>query len=112
MNPTESRHLDPTWKGLALASMALVFCLLAACAPPGGGCVHADFIRTPQSNVQVYDPPSDSWTEGTPMPVKLDGLRATNLGGLIYAVSGATRSVSIRSPIHGTGFRIHPGGSA
>jgi hypothetical protein len=42
--------------------------------------------------VQIYDPSSDSWLEGTPMQSARGGFGAVVLNGLIYAIGGQGQS--------------------
>ncbi|MBI5594896.1 MAG: hypothetical protein HY928_02280 [Elusimicrobia bacterium] len=38
--------------------------------------------------VQSYDPEADTWTARSPMPTARSGVRAVELGGMIYAIGG------------------------
>ena len=40
----------------------------------------------------AYDPATDAWTAGPPMPTPRHGLAAASVGDAVYAVAGATRA--------------------
>ena len=67
------------------------WCNLAAVAVGGrlwalGG--RASFFGTQYANVEVYDPATDSWRVGVPLPEGRGGLAATVLGDRVYVFGG------------------------
>lgn len=48
--------------------------------------------RTSVTTVQVYDPVTDSWRLGPPLPVALNHSMAAGVGGRLYVIGGQTNA--------------------
>jgi N-acetylneuraminic acid mutarotase len=45
---------------------------------------------SPIDNVQIYDPSTDKWSSGKPMPTARSGAGVETLNGVVFTVSGQT----------------------
>src|SRR5690606_757027 len=78
--------------------------------------------------VEIYDPETDSWREGAPVPTPRSGVAAVALDGIAYVFGGETRQVTfaeaeaydpatdtwttlppLPTPRHGFGAAVHDG---
>ena len=62
--------------------------LIGGCSQPGGSFTQ----QTEVDNVQIYDPVTDSWTQGAVMPTARASMAVGVLGNTIYSIAGYSTS--------------------
>ncbi len=80
----------------------------------GGRDCTSPFCGTPLDAVEIYDPVTDTWSKGTPMPTPRSGASATSLGDFIVVTGGwarefeATNVVELYDPVANSWSKAPP----